>query len=93
MIELDRALLATFVSSLTIVYTIMIIAYALQSFVPIGYSAPVMAVRRFLDDTVAPLLMWLRRFIPPLGPLDLSAMVALFGIWILSGIVQRLIAG
>jgi len=93
MIEFDRALIATFVSSLTIVYTIMIIAYARQSFVPIGYSAPVMAVRRFLDDTVAPLLLWLRRFIPPLGPLDLSAMVAVFGLWILSGILQRIIAG
>ncbi|MFM9124294.1 MAG: YggT family protein [Actinomycetota bacterium] len=93
MFEFDRALIATFVSSLTIVYTIMIIAYALQSFVPIGYSAPVMAVRRFLDDTVAPLLLWLRRFIPPLGPLDLSAMVAVFGLWILSGILQRIIAG
>jgi len=93
MIEFDRALIATFVSSLTIVYTIMIIAYALQSFVPLGYSAPVMAVRRFLDDTVAPLLLWLRRFIPPLGPLDLSAMVAVFGLWILSGILQRIIAG
>jgi uncharacterized protein YggT (Ycf19 family) len=93
MIDFDRALLATFVSSLTIIYTLMIIAYALQSFVPIGYSAPVMAVRRFLDDTVAPLLLFLRRFIPPLGPLDLSAMVAIFGIWILSGIVQGLIAG
>ncbi|MFM7553619.1 MAG: YggT family protein [Actinomycetota bacterium] len=93
MIEFDRALIATFVSSLTIVYTIMIIAYALQSFVPIGYSAPVMAVRRFLDDTVAPLLLWLRRFIPPLGPLDLSVMVAVFGLWILSGILQRIIAG
>lgn len=93
MIEFDRALIATFVSSLTIVYTIMIVAYALQSFVPLGYSTPVMATRRFLDDTVAPLLMWLRRFIPPLGPLDLSAMVAVFGLWILSGILQRIIAG
>lgn len=87
----DRALIATFVNSLTIVYTIMILIYAIQSFVPLGYSSPVMTLRRFLDETVAPLLLVFRRFIPPIGPLDLSAMVVLFAIWILSGIVQQLI--
>jgi uncharacterized protein YggT (Ycf19 family) len=86
---LDRAIIATFVNSLTLVYTVMIIAYALQTFVP----APVMAVRRFLDDTVAPYLLLFRRFIPPIGPLDLSAMVGLFALWIVSQIVQGLIAG
>ncbi len=89
----DRALIATFVRSLTIVYTIMILIYAIQSFVPLGYSSPVMTLRRFLDETVAPFLMLFRRFIPPLGPLDLSAMVALFLLWIVSGIVQGLIIG
>jgi uncharacterized protein YggT (Ycf19 family) len=90
---LDRAIIATVVNSLTLVYTVMIIAYALQTFVPVGYSAPVMAVRRFLDDTVAPYLLLFRRFIPPIGPLDLSAMVGLFALWIVSQIVQGLIAG
>ena len=89
----DRALIATFVSSLTIVYTIMILIYAIQSFVPLGYSAPVMTLRRFLDETVAPLLLLFRRFIPPIGPLDLSARVALFALWIGSGLVQQLIIG
>ena len=87
----DRALIATFVNSLTIVYTIMILIYAIQSFVPLGYSSPVMTLRRFLDETVAPLLLVFRRFIPPIGPLDLSAMVVLFALWILSRIVQQLI--
>ncbi|MEI7439379.1 MAG: YggT family protein [Thermoleophilia bacterium] len=89
----DRALIATFVSSLTIVYTIMILIYAMQSFIPLGYSSPVMTLRRFLDETVAPLLLLFRRFIPPIGPLDLSAMVALFALWIGSGLVQQLIIG
>ena len=69
----------------------MIIAYALQSMVPLGYSSPVMALRRFLDDMVAPYLLVFRRFVPPIGPLDLSAMVGLFALWIASGIVQGLI--
>jgi YggT family protein len=89
----DRALIATFVSSITIVYTIMILIYAMQSFIPLGYSSPVMMLRRFLDETVAPFLLVFRRFIRPIGPLDLSAMVALFVLWIGSGIVQGLIAG
>ncbi len=88
---LDRELLATFVGSLTTVYTIMIVIYVLQSFVPLGYSSVVMMLRRFLDETVAPFLMLFRRFIPPIGPLDLSAMAALFVLWIGSGMVQRLI--
>ena len=88
---LDRELLATFVGSLTTVYTIMILIYVLQSFVPLGYSSVVMMLRRFLDETVAPFLQLFRRFIPPIGPLDLSAMAALFVLWIGSGMVQRLI--
>ena len=88
---LDRELLATCVGSLTTVYTIMILIYVLQSFVPLGYSSVVMMLRRFLDETVAPFLMLFRRFIPPIGPLDLSAMAALFVLWIGSGMVQRLI--
>jgi YggT family protein len=91
--DFGRDLVALFINSLTLVYTVMIIAYARQTFVPIGFSAPVMAVRRFLDDTVAPYLMIFRRFIRPLGPLDLSAMVAIFALWIVSQIVQGLIAG
>ncbi|MDP4667679.1 MAG: YggT family protein [Gaiellales bacterium] len=90
--DFGRDLVALFINSLTLVYTVMIIAYALQTFVPIGFSAPVMAVRRFLDDTVAPYLMIFRRFIRPLGPLDLSAMVAIFALWIVSQIVQGIIA-
>ena len=88
---LDRELLATVVGSLTTVYMIMIVIYVLQSFVPLGYSSVVMMLRRFLDETVAPFLMLFRRFIPPIGPLDLSAMAALFVLWIGSGMVQRLI--
>jgi YggT family protein len=91
--DAGRDLVATFIASLTIVYTIMIVAYSLQSIIPIGYSAPVMTVRRFLDDTVAPYLLIFRRFIPPLGPLDLSAMVGLFALWIISSIVQGVIRG
>ena len=87
----DRALLATFIGSLTLVYTILIIVYALQTMIPLGYSTPVMWLRRFLDDTVAPYLMLFRRFIPPIGPLDLSAMVGLFALWIVSEIVQSVV--
>ena len=90
---LDRALLAPFIGSLTRVDTFLIVIYALQTMVPLGYSTPVMHLRRFLDDTVAPYLMLFRRFIPPIGPLDLSAMVGLFALWIVSSIVQGIVAG
>jgi YggT family protein len=88
-----RALLATYIEALTLVYTVLILLYILQSWIRIGYSAPVMTLRRFLDETVAPYLMLFRRVIPPLGPLDLSAMIGLFVLWIASGIVRGIIAG
>lgn len=88
-----RPLIATYIEALTIVYTVLILLYILQSWVRVGYSAPVMVLRRFLDETVAPYLMLFRRFIPPIGPLDLSAMAGLFLLWIASGIVRGIVAG
>ena len=86
-----RALLADFVWSLAFVYSALIIVYALQTMIPLGYSRPVMALRRLLDDTVAPYLLLFRRVIPPVGPLDLSAMVGLVAVWLASGLVQGLL--
>ena len=51
------------------------------------------AVLEFLRDVCEPYLRLFRRFIPPLGPLDLSPIVAIIVLQIVGGIVVRLIRG
>jgi YggT family protein len=51
------------------------------------------AVLGFLRDVCEPYLAIFRRFIPPLGPIDLSPIIAIFVLNILGGIVVRLIQG
>ena len=48
-------------------------------------------IQRFLYDVVEPYLRIFRRFIPPLGPLDISPIVAIFVLWIVSGLVIRVL--
>ena len=70
------------------VYTLMIFAYILTSWVRLPYSPWLNRVQRFLYDVSEPYLRLFRRFIPPLGPLDLSPLVAV----IVLQIFQRLIS-
>jgi len=70
------------------VYTLMIFAYILTSWIRLPYSPWLNRVQRFLYDVSEPYLRLFRRFIPPLGPLDISPVV---GVIVLQ-IVQRLIS-
>jgi uncharacterized protein YggT (Ycf19 family) len=51
------------------------------------------AVLGFLRDVCEPYLGFFRRFIPPLGPIDLSPIVAIFVLNIAARIITGLIAG
>ena len=75
--------LADYVYAVFVVYTLLIIAYILSSlFFAFGgrvpYSRGVNAVLGFLRDVCEPYLSIFRRFIPPLGPLDLSPIIGIF---------------
>ena len=48
-------------------------------------------VQRFLYDVCDPYLRLFRRFLPPLGPIDLSPMVAIFALLILRGVLVSLL--
>ncbi len=67
-----------FVSVFFGVYVLLIVAYVILSLVPPGSLGPLERARGFLDDVCGPYLRLLRRFIPPLGPLDLSPMAGIF---------------
>jgi YggT family protein len=80
-----------FVQVFTLVYFLLIFAYILMSWIRLPYSIWMNRIQRFLYDVVEPYLRIFRRFIPPLGPLDISPIVAIFVLWIVSGIVIRVI--
>src|SRR3954469_5191945 len=90
--------LANYVYAVFVVYTLLIITYILSSlFFAFGGRLPYArwssAVLGFLRDVCDPYLGFFRRFIPPLGPLDLSPVIAIVVLNIARSLVVRLIQG
>jgi YggT family protein len=81
----------TFIYVFTFVYTLAIFAYILTSWLRLPYSPTLNRIQRFLYDVCEPYLRLFRRFLPSFGGLDLSPMVALIVLWLVSSIVIRLI--
>jgi YggT family protein len=66
----------SFVDVFVVVYILVVFVYVLTSWIPLPYSPAVSRVQRFLYDVCNPYLRLFRRVLPPLGPLDLSPVVA-----------------
>jgi uncharacterized protein YggT (Ycf19 family) len=93
-----RSEIAGYVGAVFLVYTLLIIAYILSSlFFNFGgrmpYSRWSSAILGFLRDVCEPYLSLFRRFIPPLGPIDLSPVVAIFVLQIAGSLIVSLIRG
>jgi YggT family protein len=58
------------------VYILLILAYIILSWIRLPYSIWLSRIQRFLYDVCDPYLRLFRRVLPPLGPLDLSPMLA-----------------
>ena len=91
-----REQIADFLSTLIWVYTLIVIAWVITSFVfamgvRVPYSRPLNAVLDFLRDTVEPYLRIFRRLPLRVGPLDLTPIVAILALRIVGGIVVELI--
>ena len=71
------------------VYILLIFAYVLTSWIKLPYSLN--PVQRFLRDVCEPYLRLWRRILPSFGPLDLSPIVAFFGLIILREIVNNVL--
>jgi uncharacterized protein YggT (Ycf19 family) len=80
-----------FVSVFVGVYVLLIFAYIIASWIPGGASPTLERVRQFLYDVCEPYLRLFRRVIPPIGPLDLSPIAAIFSLYILGMLVNALI--
>jgi uncharacterized protein YggT (Ycf19 family) len=71
----------SFVDVFIFVYTLVIFAYILTSWLRLPYSPSLNRIQRFLYDVCEPYLRLFRRVLPSMGPLDLSPIVALFVLW------------
>jgi YggT family protein len=75
-----------FVNVFVGVYVLLIFVYVITSWIRLPYSLN--WLQRFLYDVCEPYLRLFRRFLPGLGPLDLSPIV---GVLVLVGVEQLIV--
>ena len=72
------------------IYVLLILAWVVLSWIQLPYSRMYDAVQEFLNQVVRPYLR-LFRWLPTLGPFDLSPIVGILVLLIAADIVSRLI--
>ena len=83
--------LQNFVWVFATVYTLVIFAYIITSWLRLPYSPWLNRVQRFLYDVSEPYLRLFRRVLPSMGPLDLSPWIATIVLWILAEALIRVL--
>jgi YggT family protein len=81
----------TFVNVFIVVYTIVLLAYVLMSWLRLPYSSWLNRIQRFLFDVSEPYLRLFRRVLPSMGPLDLSPMIAIIVLWLIEQVLIRIL--
>ena len=89
---------ADFLAALLTVYVLLLLAYIVINLLLAfgarpGYYRWLDAVLGFLRDVSEPYLRIFRRFIPQLGPFDLSPIVAILVLQIVGGLIVSLVRG
>ena len=96
-LALTRGDIATYVDALVLVYTILIFVNILlswiQQFRPLPYNLTLRSVISFVEDTTNPYLAVFRSFVPRIGPLDISPILAILVLNILGGLLASAIRG
>jgi YggT family protein len=82
-----------FVDVFVTVYILLILAYIITSWIRLPYSPWLNRIQRFLYDVCEPYLRIFRRIVPPIGPLDLSPMIAVIVLILIRQIVGALLVG
>lgn len=93
-----RTQVADFLGALLLVYILLIFAYIISSLVfsfggKIPYSRWSSAALGFLRDVCEPYLGLFRRFIPPIGRIDISPIVGILVLQFVGGFIIALIHG
>jgi len=81
----------TFVNVFITVYTLVIFAYIISSWLRLPYSPSLNRIQRFLYDVSEPYLRLFRRVLPQMGPLDLSPMVGIIVLIILDRVLGTIL--
>jgi YggT family protein len=82
-----------FVDVFVAVYILLIFAYIITSWVRLPYSPWLSRIQRFLYDVCEPYLRLFRRFVPSLGPLDLSPMIAVIVLILIQQLIHAALGG
>ncbi len=94
---LTRGDIADYVSALVFVYLVLIIANIVlswvQQFRPIPYNLTLRAVIGFIEGSTNPYLNLFRAWVPRIGPLDISPIVATIVLIVVGGVAEGLIRG
>jgi YggT family protein len=78
----------TFVNVFITVYTLVIFAYIITSWLRLPYSPWLNRIQRFLYDVSEPYLRLFRRVLPSAGPLDFSPMVGVIFLIVIDRLVN-----
>jgi YggT family protein len=80
---------ASFVAVFIYVYSALIFAYVITSWIRIPYALS--PLQRFLYDVCEPYIRIFRRLLPPVGPLDLSPLIAIVVLYLLRLLINRVV--
>jgi uncharacterized protein YggT (Ycf19 family) len=73
------------------VYTLVIFAYILTSWVRLPYSPWLNRIQRFLYDVTEPYLRIFRRLLPSMGAFDFSPIIAVIVLWVIEQVLIRIL--
>ena len=82
---------ASFVQVFVTVYSLLILAYIITSWVRLPYSPWLNRIQRFLYDVCDPYLRLWRRVLPTFGPLDLSPVIGVAALYILRQVILSIL--
>jgi YggT family protein len=84
----------SFLGVFVYVYSLVILAYIITSWIRMPYSVWLNRIQRFLYDVCDPYLRMWRRILPSFGPLDLSPVVGVaflyIALWLVTSILESL---
>jgi YggT family protein len=81
----------TFVHVFVLVYTVVIFAYILTSWLRLPYSPWLNRIQRFLYDVTEPYLRIFRRLLPSMGAFDFSPIIAVIVLWVIEYALVRIL--
>jgi len=81
----------SFLQVFVYIYSLLILAYIITSWVRMPYSVWLNRIQRFLYDVCDPYLRMWRRVLPTFGPLDLSPVVGVAALYVLLAVAINIL--